>query len=648
MEIGPIPGTNSLENSTSRVGEKRVYLQKRYLKSLVLLVSHTTPDWDLLLPNLARHILVSYLYLWRILEGHLSLVSCMDGERKMTFLSNKTRFLLSQSIPRMMSSPTKGGTLGQQGIFTDTEMNEQYQEDDDFNQQEELLEDILEAVYAVDSVQDITTFKFSKNFAEEIGKYHFSTLQLAFDFYLKYSKSKDFSARKSKTFKNSIGEIYKQKFVCHRQGFREEKYYTMEKRKKEPRLETRTGCEARMDVKFVPKTGRWHIFYFFDEHNHDLLDTQFSALLPAHRKMSEADIMQMMNMLKSGISTSQIFGLLASQAGGYEFVGYGPKYMYNEIARQRRQIFGDAARVLKKLEAMRLKDHNYISSQLDYRLFRDVIAFDAMYKKNKYSCPLVIFSGVNHHNQTIIFAAALIVDETTYTYIWLLHQLMFAMKGKTPTSIITDGAMAIRNAVRDVFPEVRHRLCAWHLIRIATSNVGKPSFTSKFRKIMLGDYEIPVFKRKWVQLIKEFGLEDKPWVINMYKEKHMWATAYIRGNFFAGFRTTSRCEGLHSVMARYVGSRYDLTSFVEHFQRCVAHLRFKEFNADYESTRGVPVMQTCIELLERYAAELYTHEIFLFFRPFLSRVGPMRVLNIENNDDCIKYIMCKHGRPDFM
>ncbi|RYR10230.1 hypothetical protein Ahy_B05g078706 [Arachis hypogaea] len=334
-----------------------------------------------------------------------------------------------------------------------------------FFSESDMSEDILEAAYAVDSVQDITTLKFSENFAEEIGKYHFSTLQLAFDFYMKYLKSKGFSARKSKTFKNSTGEIYKQKFVCHRQGFRMEKYYTMKKRKKEPKLETRTGCEARMDVKFVPETGRWHIFYFSDEHNHDLLDTQFSAMLPAHRKMSEADIMQMMNMLKSGISASQIFGLLASQAGGYEFVGYGPRDMYNEIARQRHQIPGDAARVLKKLEAM---------------------------------------------------------------------------------------------------------------------------------------------------------------------------------------RTTSRCEGLHSVVARYVGSRHDLTSFVEHFQRCVAHLRFKEFNADYESTRGVPVMQTCIELLERYAAELYTHEIFCFFRPFLSRAGSMRVLNIENNDDDIKYIMCKHGRPDFM
>ncbi|RYR49194.1 hypothetical protein Ahy_A07g035507 [Arachis hypogaea] len=42
-------------------------------------------------------------------------------------------------------------------------------------------------------------------------------------------------------------------------------------------------------------------FLFLYKHNHDLFDTQFSAMLPAHRKMSEVDIMQMMNMLKFGI-----------------------------------------------------------------------------------------------------------------------------------------------------------------------------------------------------------------------------------------------------------------------------------------------------------------------------------------------------------
>ncbi|RYR25551.1 hypothetical protein Ahy_B02g059356 isoform B [Arachis hypogaea] len=131
-------------------------------------------------------------------------------------------------------------------------------------------EDTLEAAYAVDSVQDITILNFTENCLEEIGKYHFSTLQLAFVFYLKYSKSKGFSARKSKTFKNSIGGVYKQKFG--------------KKRKNEPRLETRTGCEAQMDVKFVPETQRWQIFYFSDKHNHDLLDTQFNAMLPTIEK----------------------------------------------------------------------------------------------------------------------------------------------------------------------------------------------------------------------------------------------------------------------------------------------------------------------------------------------------------------------------
>ncbi|RYR73432.1 hypothetical protein Ahy_A02g007776 [Arachis hypogaea] len=155
-----------------------------------------------------------------------------------------------------------------------------------------------------------------------------------------------------------------------------------------------------MDVKFVLETRTCHIFYFSNEHNHDLLDTQFSAMLPIHRKMSEADIMQMMNMLKFWISTSQIFSLLASQVGRYEFVGYGLRDMYNEIAQERCQVLGDATRVLKKLEDIRLKDlqlyfkvcHDSRGllcnllwsdgiSQLDYQLFEVVIAFNATYKK---------------------------------------------------------------------------------------------------------------------------------------------------------------------------------------------------------------------------------------------------------------------------
>ncbi|RYR29741.1 hypothetical protein Ahy_B01g054230 [Arachis hypogaea] len=81
---------------------------------------------------------------------------------------------------------------------------------------------------------------------------------------------------------------------------------------------------------------------------------------------------------------------------------------------------------------------------------------------------------------------------------------------------------------------------------------------------------------QWFEMVEKFGVKNKNWVLNMYKKRHSWATAYIRGKFFAGFRTTSRCEGLNSIIAKYVNSRYNLVEFIQHFNRCVDHIRWKE------------------------------------------------------------------------
>ena len=64
-------------------------------------------------------------------------------------------------------------------------------------------------------------------------------------------------------------------------------------------------------------------------------------------------------------------------------------------------------------------------------MFGDAIAFDITYKKNKYECPLVVFSYVNHRNQIIMFGAGFISDETDGTYMWLLEQFLTSMKGKS-------------------------------------------------------------------------------------------------------------------------------------------------------------------------------------------------------------------------
>ncbi|XP_028184818.1 protein FAR1-RELATED SEQUENCE 5-like [Glycine soja] len=139
--------------------------------------------------------------------------------------------------------------------------------------------------------------------------------------------------------------------------------------------------------------------------------------IDGHRKMSASDIMQVENYRKVGIRPPHMYATFVNQCGGYEKVGFIRKDIYNEEGRMRRQHSSDARGALKYLYDLRKKEPMmYVSctadeesrlqrlfwsdtdSQLLYQVFGDVLAFDATYKKNKYLCPFVVFSGVNHDN----------------------------------------------------------------------------------------------------------------------------------------------------------------------------------------------------------------------------------------------------------
>ncbi|RYQ83993.1 hypothetical protein Ahy_B10g102884 [Arachis hypogaea] len=95
---------------------------------------------------------------------------------------------------------------------------------------------------------------------------------------------------------DSIEDLLKHDFLSI--GYRLEKWYTLPNRKREPKNETRTGCEAQFQVKFVRVNGRWHVTRFSNVHNHKLLEGQLSRLLPGHRSMSKAEIALINNMRK--------------------------------------------------------------------------------------------------------------------------------------------------------------------------------------------------------------------------------------------------------------------------------------------------------------------------------------------------------------
>ncbi|XP_027348037.1 protein FAR-RED ELONGATED HYPOCOTYL 3-like [Abrus precatorius] len=248
-------------------------------------------------------------------------------------------------------------------------------------------------------------------------------------------------------------------------------------------------------------------------------------MLRSHCKMDDSDVEQMQRIRKSSVATCKIYNSFVNQRGSYDMVGFCKKDMYNQIERNRRGEDVDVKEAEKFFIGLRFKDpklywgHKVDSngrllhmfwcngiSQIDYDIFRDVVAFDATCGRNKYKCP---------------------VD-------------------KCPNCVITDSDISMRNTIRKVFLTVHHRLYGRHLMRNVTCNVYNERFSKLFKECMLGDLDIKQFEQKWASATEECHLGGNVWVEKLYKKKEMWCTTYIIGKFFVSLRTTSRYEGLHS------------------------------------------------------------------------------------------------------
>jgi hypothetical protein len=147
-------------------------------------------------------------------------------------------------------------------------------------------------------------------------------------------------------------------------------------------------------------------------------------------------------------------------------------------------------------------------------------------------------------------------------------------------------------------------------------------------------------------MVIEFGLQNNKWIAEMYVKRHMWATAHIRGNFFVGFRTTFRCDGLHAQFGRYVNYQNDLLEFLQQFFRCLNYMRYSELEADFSSIHGDPVLETPLPILERVAGELYTREVFLLFQPVLRRACSCTVVESRQGVSYYFYIVMRYPKQN--
>ena len=113
----------------------------------------------------------------------------------------------------------------------------------------------------------------------------------------------------------------------------------------------------------------------------------------------------------------------------------------------------------KNLEAVVFSSNGMIDL---YKQYKDMIILDTTFGLNRFNMPLLTMTGVNNNGQTIIFCYAIIQDETCGMKKWVFEEFK-KFSNEEPDAIISDGCPAFANAIKEVFPNTKHYLCAWHI-----------------------------------------------------------------------------------------------------------------------------------------------------------------------------------------
>ncbi|XP_045817796.1 protein FAR1-RELATED SEQUENCE 5-like isoform X4 [Trifolium pratense] len=481
---------------------------------------------------------------------------------------------------------------------------------------------------------------------DDIREMEFESEQNVVDFYEMYAEYHGFAVRKDFKESDMEGNIVKRQLVCNRRGQRHKSHLLRVNRRREPRPITRTDCRARIHVAYNVETKRWRVVTFESVHNHELIPRRFVHCIPKYRRLSEADKALADGLHTCGVRTCHILGFMMAQKGGHEGLGFIKKDLYNYFsngAKARREN-GDAIAALCYFQSKADNEPMFYSkftidngrlqnlfwsdgtSRFDFECFGDVLAFDTTYKRNRYNKPFVIFSGLNHHGETTIFGCALISDETTETYKWLLNTLSDAMFKKHPRVVVTDGDGAMREAIRVEFPNAFHRLCSWHLHQNAIQNVKSPKFVEEFNSLMYADYFPEKFETEWKRITDDCDVSNHKWVKKVYETKTMWASAYMRDKFVCGIRTTSRCEGINSFIKGYVEKKNSLVEFIHNFERAVKEYRHNELLSDFNSLYYEPVLTNALEGIEIDASKVFTRNKFREVKKQIEGAGALNVI----------------------
>ncbi|XP_073353389.1 protein FAR1-RELATED SEQUENCE 5-like [Aegilops tauschii subsp. strangulata] len=359
--------------------------------------------------------------------------------------------------------------------------------------------------------------------------------------------------------------------------------------------------------------------------------------LRSQREVTEAHIANAEVAKSAGISNKATFDLMAKEACGSENLGFIRDDLKICLYSKRtiKAKNGDTGGVLEYMEKKVSEDVNFFYSiQVDE---------DEMTRKWKQDDgrPFGLIVGVNNHQKTVVFGAALFYDETAASFAWLFRTFLKVMSGKHPRTILTDENAAMAKAIRKVFPHSHHRICVWHMNQNACKHLAGvvdeyKKFNVDFQHCIYDIEEEDEFVSAWNKMIDKYELGDNAWLQRLFEKKEQWALVYGKNTFSAHMSTTQRSESMNNELKRYISVKYDMLTFFEHFERLVSDKRCEEVKYDFKATQTTPKLKAESSYMLTQAAATYAPAIFKIFQDQVLRTLNYDTLLCDESDTELK------------
>ncbi|XP_021726644.1 protein FAR-RED IMPAIRED RESPONSE 1-like [Chenopodium quinoa] len=223
------------------------------------------------------------------------------------------------------------------------------------------------------------------------------------------------------------------------------------------------------------------------------------------------------------------------------------------------------------------------------------------------------------------------------------------MEDRKPTSIFTDQDQAMANAILEVIPNTRHRLCIWHLEQNAITRFGALKKDKEFKfafnqclKMCVTEQE---FEAKWQAMLQKYELTEHSWYKRVYELKDKWCPALCRDFFSAGILSSQRSESTNHAIGFRASKATTLTEFYTIFKKTTKRWRSTEKYDEFTCSKSIAFTSLPLFGMLKHAAQVFTLSLFRNFEEEFGYYMATTVQILGSNEECLLYQVTLEDKP---